>query len=83
MTANDLAERIDASKPTIYRRIEQLEACDMLETQVRPDADGHHEKVFSATFDRLTVELDDGDYTYRVERIEPMADRLTRFVEQL
>lgn len=83
MSVNDLAEQMDTSKSTIYRRIERLEACELVDAQVRPDTDGHHEKVFSATFDRLTVELDNGDYTYHVERTEPMADRLMRFIEQL
>lgn len=83
MTVNELADRMDASKPTIYRRIDDLEACGLVAARVRPDDEGHHEKVFTATFDRLTVELDDGTYDYELERTEPMADRLTRFVERL
>lgn len=83
MSVNDLAARLDASKPTIYRRIERLEECALVDVHVQPDTAGHHEKVLSATFDRLTVELSDGEFTYRVDRIEPMADRLTRFIEEM
>lgn len=83
MTVNELAERVDASKPTIYRRVQRLEDHGLLEATVEPDVDGHHEKAFAASFDRLTVDLDDGSYAYDLRRTEPMADRLTRFVEQL
>lgn len=83
MTVNDLADRLDASKPTIYRRIERLEDQDLLTISIRPTGDGTQEKVFRATFDRLIIELEDGTYSYQVERTERMADRLTRFIEQL
>lgn len=83
MSASDLDDRLDASRPTIYRRIEDLEACDMIESRTRPDTEGHHHKVFVATFDRLTVDLSEGEYEYQVERTEAMADRFTRFIEQI
>lgn len=83
MTVNDLAHRLEASKPTIYRRIDRLESYDLLTASIRPTGDGHQEKVFRATFDRLIVDLEDGTYTHTLERTERMADRLTRFIEDL
>jgi len=83
MTVNELADHIDASKPTIYRRVERLEEYDLLTVSIRPTSGNHQEKVFAATFDRLTVDLEDGDYSYQLDRTERMADRLTRFIEQL
>lgn len=83
MTVNELTERVDASKPTIYRRVEQLETADLLDASIRPDAAGHQETVYSATFDRLTVELDDGEYSFTLERTETMPERLSRFIEEL
>lgn len=82
MTVNELADRLDVSKPTIYRRIERLEEYDLLTASIRPSG-SHQEKVYRATFDRLILSLEDGTYSYRIERTERMADRLTRFVDQL
>jgi predicted transcriptional regulator len=83
MTVNELATHLDASKPTIYRRIEQLQNHDLVSATIRPTDAGPQEKVFRATFDRLVVSLDDGTYSYDIERTERMADRLRRFVDQL
>jgi len=81
MTVNELADQLDASKPTIYRRIERLEDYDLITATIRPT--GTQEKVFRATFDRLVVDLEGGTYSYRLERTERMADRLSRFIDQL
>jgi predicted transcriptional regulator len=83
MTVNELATHLNASKPTIYRRIEQLEDRALVSATIQPTETGPQEKVFQATFDRLVVSLDDGTYSYDIERTERMADRLTRFVDQL
>jgi predicted transcriptional regulator len=82
MTVNELADHVDASRPTIYRRIDQLEEYDLLTASIRPTG-SHQEKVYRATFDRLILSLEDGTYSYQIERTERMADRLTRFIEQL
>lgn len=83
MTVNELATHVDASKPTIYRRIERLEEHDLVTATIHPTDTGPQEKVFRATFDQLVVSLSDGTYSYSIERTERMADRLTRFVDQL
>ncbi|MEZ3117523.1 ArsR/SmtB family transcription factor [Halobaculum sp. MBLA0147] len=83
MTVNQLATHVDASKPTIYRRIERLEDHDLVAATIHPSETGPHEKVFRATFDRVVVSLEDGTYTYDIERTERMSDRLTRFVDKL
>jgi predicted transcriptional regulator len=83
MTVNELADHLEASKPTIYRRIEQLEEHDLLTASIRPATEGPQETVYRATFDRLVIDLEEGTYSYRLERTERMADRLTRFIEQL
>jgi len=83
LSASELADCVDASKPTVYRRIERLERYDLVESRTRPDADGHHHQVYAATFDRLTVDLVDGEYEFELERTEPMADTFTRLIEQM
>lgn len=83
MTVKDLTAHVDASKPTIYRRLEALQEQDLVRARILPDVDGHQERVYRATFDRLTVELADGTYSFEVHRQERMADRLARFIDEL
>ncbi|WP_255151759.1 ArsR/SmtB family transcription factor [Halorarius halobius] len=81
-SADELAERCDASGPTIYRRLDDLRACDLVEERTRPDpAGGHHRTEYAATLERVTVELDDGTFSLRVDRRADMADRFTRLIE--
>jgi DNA-binding transcriptional ArsR family regulator len=90
MSAKTLSERCDASLPTIYRRIERLEEYDLVEEQTKVDPGGSHHSLYSATLSSFEMDLDDGEYAYRIERSEPAfpaeedaADRLTRMWESL
>ena len=82
MSANTLSERCGASKPTVYRRLEELRACELLVERTKLDPDGgHHHTVYSTNLDRIVVELDEDGLTFQVDRREPMADRFTRLIE--
>lgn len=83
LSADALAERCDASEPTIYRRIDRLETFDLVESKQQLDPDGHHYKTYAARLERVTIELDDGDLTIDVDRTEDAADRFTRLYEEL
>lgn len=84
MSASTLAERCEASGPTIYRRLERLRDQDLVVEQTRPDpSGGHHHTVYAPNFDRVTVDLQDGRFAVRVRRREDMADRFTRLVEEM
>lgn len=84
MTAKELSERCDVSLPTVYRRVERLEAADLVREQTRPRPDGHHDTLYAANLDRFSVELRDGELAFELERRgEDVADRLTRMWEEL
>lgn len=83
MSAPDLAEAIDASPPTVYRRIERLQAHDLLTESTELDADGHHRSRYRARLDELTVTLTEDGFEVRVERAAHPADRLTDMWEGL
>jgi DNA-binding transcriptional ArsR family regulator len=84
LSASDLSERCDASPPTIYRRIEQLQDHDLIVEQQQLDPDGHHYKTYQTRMERVTVEIEDGDCTIDVARREvDAADRFTRLFEGL
>jgi predicted transcriptional regulator len=85
MSAPALSECCGVSEPTIYRRLDDLRACDLVEERTEPDLEsGHHKQVFAPRLERLTVTLTDGTLEFQLERRqETMADRFTELVEQI
>lgn len=83
MSAEELSRRCEVSTPTIYRRLERLQKHDLISEQTRPAADGHHYKVYSARLDHVDIDLTSDGFTIQLTRREGMADRFTRFVEEL
>jgi DNA-binding transcriptional ArsR family regulator len=91
MSANELSDQCDASPPTVYRRIEWLQEYELLEEQTRVELSGNHHKVYSATLDEFSMDLDDGAFEATIERTSradfpaeaDTADRFTRMWENL
>jgi DNA-binding HxlR family transcriptional regulator len=59
----DLAAACEASRPTVYRRVNSLEDAGLVTTETSIDPDGHHCKEFRLVRDRLTVTFADGTIT--------------------
>lgn len=77
-SATELAEGSDSSQQTVYRRLEQLEAAGLVTDQTRIRDDGHHDTVYRATLDRVTIRLHDGELEFEITRRERKpADQLT------
>lgn len=87
MSANELSQRCDASRSTVYRRIDRLTDCDLLEERTRFDPDGHHRNVYASRLEEVLVRFEDGGPVVEVQRTEPteedVADRFTRMWEEL
>lgn len=84
MSATELSEACGVSGPTIYRRLERLEAHDLVREQQALDPGGHHYKAYTAHVERVTVEFDDGTCTIEITRPEAdPADRFTQLLEDL
>ena len=82
MSARELSEVCNASLPTIYRRVEDLEAADLLAAQTVPDDEGHHYDIYTTRLERFAVEIDDGTLDAELAfREEHVADRFTRLYE--
>lgn len=82
-SAEELAEHCGVSTPTIYRRLEELREADLVDERTEPDADGHHYTVYRATLDTAVVELTEEGFDVRLTRRDRMADRFTKFVEDI
>lgn len=83
LSANDLLDRCDASKATMYRRIDRLQEHELIESYQEYDPAGHHYEVYAATLDQLSVNLDDGEFSVSLERTTDPADRMTDLFNEL
>jgi predicted transcriptional regulator len=64
--ARALAEECDASRPTVYRRLNSLQEAGLVETSMTYDADGHHRTVFEATLESITVDVRDDGFSVTI-----------------
>ena len=61
----EIASICDASRPTIYRRLNRLESAGFVRTTRTVGPDGHECKEFQLIRNRLTVSIDDGSVVVR------------------
>lgn len=72
--ACELMDACDASRATVYRRLNRLQDHGLVEVGVEPHREGHHRKVFESVLERATVEVGGGTATLRLVLATP-ADR--------
>ncbi|ELZ79122.1 ArsR/SmtB family transcription factor [Haloferax larsenii] len=73
MSAQQLATQCEMSKPTVYRRVEQLQEYGLIEEQTKVQKSGNHYKVYAATLSEFSLELDVGSFEASVTRTTPEA----------
>lgn len=83
MPARQLAAELDASRSTVYQRIEWLQAFELLTESTEVDPDGHHRSIYEAHLDRIVVELNEDNFRVTVTRRDHPADRFTDIWEGL
>lgn len=67
-SAKELADRLNLSLPTIYRRINRLEEQGLIEHRSVISIDGNHYKVYACDFDSAVISLQDGEYDVQILR---------------
>ncbi len=87
MSVSTLTERCEASRSTIYRRLEDLKQKDLVAEHTQPDEEGHHHRVYVAVVDEVTVSLTEEGYRIDIDRSDDtevsMVDRFTRAIEDM
>lgn len=83
LSADELAGTLDASHPTIYRRINALLEYDLVTEQQQIDAEGNHYKTFETTLNRISFEIDDGGYNIDIQMRENLIDQFDDFWSDL
>lgn len=82
-SALDLAADLDISRSTVYRRLDDLAAYDLVTEQTQVAADGNHYTVFECNFNSTLVSLEDDEYDVRIFREEDLPDRFTKLWDEL
>lgn len=65
--ARALADTCDASRTTIYRRLNRLEDAGLVTSHIAHDPDGHHRTVYEATLESVTLDVTDDGYAVTVQ----------------
>jgi DNA-binding transcriptional ArsR family regulator len=60
LPARDIADSLDLSRPTVYRRLNRLEEFGIVQTSLSLDPDGHHRQQFRSTLEEVVVSIDAG-----------------------
>ena len=63
-----VANEADVSRPTAYRRLNDLRDAGLVTSEFQIEPDGHHHERFAATARHLSISLDDGDIEAVVNR---------------
>lgn len=82
-SVDELADLVDASPSTVYRRIERLVEQGLLSKQLQLDRDGNHYHVYRAAVKRVEARLEDETIEVHVERREDGVDRFVRLWEDI
>ena len=79
VSADELSDGLDASLPTIYRRVNALQEYDLLREETRIDTDGNHFKAFTTNLERICFEVEDGGFDIDIELRRDMVDQFEDF----
>lgn len=82
-SAKELGEEIDANLSTIYRRVDEMLEYGLLVERTRIVDDGSHHSVYVANVERVAVDIDDGEFSVRMEVNESPAERFTRIWDDI
>lgn len=80
MSADALANELDVSRPTVYRRVNSLVEYAFLRKNLETDPDGHHYRTFELALNEITFGIDDGDLKITVEVDEHLVDKFDGFL---
>lgn len=77
VSADELSVHTDASRPTVYRRVNVLEEYDLLSEETSIDEDGNHHKTYRTNLQEATFAVEDGGFTVDIELRQHVAERFS------
>lgn len=82
-SAGELAEELDHSVQTVYRRIDLLREHDLVTAQTRIARDGNHHEEYTTNFDSVLISMEDADYDVQIYRREDLPERFGDLWDEL
>lgn len=79
LSADDLADQFDVSRPTIYRRLNALVDYGLLAPSQQIDADGNHYRVYETALRRVTFDINDGGYDIDLQLRQSLTGQFESF----
>jgi len=61
LPAREIADRLDASRATVYRRLDRLKDAGLVETSMAIHSEGHHRQHFHASLNKVSLSFEDGN----------------------
>ena len=66
-SGSEVVEAADVSKATAYRRLDDLEAAGVVDSEMVFDPDGHHHEQYYAVVEAIDIQFGDSGVEVRVE----------------
>lgn len=83
VSADELADLLNVSEPTVYRRLNALLDYDLLTKQQQIDPEGNHYQTVETTLRKVVMEIEDGGYNVNLQMRQSIADQFTSFWSDL
>lgn len=74
VSVKEIAETLDVSNPTIYRRIDPLVDANLLAERRRIDTDGNQHKEYETILDEAKFSIDGDSYTVDIQVDQDLTD---------
>lgn len=78
LSAKELSEECSVALSTIYRRVEDMVATDLLVEQTQIEADGSHHSVYRANINHVDIDVEEGTIDVKMHVREDAAQRFSR-----
>lgn len=75
MVAEEIGEKCDGSKSTVYDRLDQLQSLGLVSENLLIDPQGHHRKQYETILNSVYISFDNGRYEIQLEIKEDVPDR--------
>ncbi|MFC7166084.1 ArsR/SmtB family transcription factor [Halospeciosus flavus] len=83
LSAGELSEKCDMSRPTVSRRVNRLVEQGFLEAHTHVDPAGHHYKEYEACLERVEILLNADGFDVEVDVQADPADRITSIFQTM
>lgn len=83
LSAKELADHLNVSEPTVYRRLDVLQRYDLVTEDHRIDDQGNHYKTYETNLERIAFEIEDGSFVVDVGLRHDLVDQFEHFWSDL